>query len=222
MQARTLDMTQQTRSLHDLTLAVHRKLWADEARALRMENENLRQRVRALEAVAGRQEAKPLGYDEEVSSMLHGSKEEVVASRGASLEACCTRSTATCDELRHAALGIDGSTQGQEPSRSDSVLSISPCSSVSRDSHLNHVIPTGEVSTRNSGTLSLSLSLRQRLADAEQAHRRLQRENHLNQVLSEKDVQIRHLKGKRASCGLSCFLRERDLVEGGRRRLKAS
>lgn len=206
MQARNLDLTEQTRSLHDLSLAVHRKVWADEARALRIENENLRQRIRTLEAEVaerGKAKAQPMGCEEEVSTMLHGSNEEVVVGRSARPDACC-RSTTTCDELHpDEALGLDRSTPGPEALRSDSILSISPCSSVSRDSHVSHVSKTGEASTRNSGTLSLSL--RQRLADAEQAHRRLQRENHLNQVLSEKDVQIRHLKGKCASCGLSCF-----------------
>ena len=189
-----LDIAGQTRSLHELTLVVHQRLWADGSRELRAENEQLRQRVLALEA--------ELALARHARTALHPeSGEQVAVSRGASPDARCvslaTKTCSTSDACPDAELRDDAQgTAGLQASRSESVLSISPCSSVSHGTHTSQgdAHDGGEASTRSTGA-----ALRRRLADAEQAHRRLQRETHLNQVLTEKDAQIRRLKGMRAS-----------------------
>jgi hypothetical protein len=189
------DVAGQTRSLHELTLLVHQRLWADGSRELRAENERLRQRVLALEA--------ELALARDARTAINpGSGEEVALSRGVSPDARCgslaTKTCVTSDACPDAELREDAQgTAGLETSRSESVLlSISPCSSVSHGSHTSQgdAHNGAEASTRSTGA-----ALRQRLADAEQAHRRLQRETHLNQVLTEKDAQIRRLKGMCAS-----------------------
>jgi hypothetical protein len=171
------DLSGQTRALLELQLAVHARMRDEEATALRAENERLCRTVASLEAelaqTLGGNAASPLGSVAEASCRSRGPVP-------ASLEDCASVVVGP----------TPGRAPGAEQSQSDaSVLSISPCSSV--------------LSVRSQASLTsvaggdrMSSTLRQRLVEAEQAHKKLQRENQLTLMLSEKEEQIRRLKGE--------------------------